>query len=65
MTGADESCIKEGISVVRKEYSVLKEDMKLHECGWSHYFIIHGDALTILCCQLSVWFSPLGGHLCF
>jgi hypothetical protein len=22
--------------VVRKEYSVLKEDMKLHECGWSN-----------------------------
>jgi hypothetical protein len=35
MTSADGSCIKEGISVVRKEYSVLKEDMKLHECGWS------------------------------
>jgi hypothetical protein len=32
---ADGSCIKEGISMVGKEYSVLKEDMKLDECGWS------------------------------
>jgi hypothetical protein len=31
----DGSCIKEGISMVGKEYSVLKEDMKLDECGWS------------------------------
>jgi hypothetical protein len=28
--------------VVRKEYSVLKEDMKLHECGWSKPLALEG-----------------------
>jgi hypothetical protein len=36
MTSADGSCIKERISVVGKEYSVLKENMKLDERGWSY-----------------------------
>jgi hypothetical protein len=30
-----ESSIKKRISMVGKEYAVLKEDMKLDECGWS------------------------------
>jgi hypothetical protein len=33
MTSADVSCIKEGILMVGKEYSVLKEDMEENECG--------------------------------
>jgi hypothetical protein len=28
--------MKERISMVGKEYAVLKEDMKLDECGWSN-----------------------------
>jgi hypothetical protein len=32
---AGEVDMKERISMVRKEYAVLKEDMKLDECGWS------------------------------
>jgi hypothetical protein len=32
---AEESSIKERISMVGKEYSVLKEDIRLDECGWS------------------------------
>jgi hypothetical protein len=32
---AEESSIKERIKMMRKEYSVLKENMKLDECGWS------------------------------
>jgi hypothetical protein len=33
--GAEESSIKKIISIVGREYSVLKEDTKLDECGWS------------------------------
>jgi hypothetical protein len=33
MTSADVSCIKEGILIVGKEYSILKEDMEENECG--------------------------------
>jgi hypothetical protein len=32
---AGEVDMKERISMVGKEYAVLKEDMKLDECGWS------------------------------
>jgi hypothetical protein len=31
-----ESCIKEGISMTRMAYSILKEEMKDDECGWSY-----------------------------
>jgi hypothetical protein len=33
--GAEESSIKKIISIVGREYSILKEDTKLDECGWS------------------------------
>jgi hypothetical protein len=33
--GAEESSIKKRIWIVGKEYSVLKEDIKVDECGWS------------------------------
>jgi hypothetical protein len=32
---AEESSRKGRIQMVRNEYSVLKENMKLDECGWS------------------------------
>jgi hypothetical protein len=32
---AEESSIKERIKMMRKEYSVLNENMKLDECGLS------------------------------
>jgi hypothetical protein len=38
MTSAGESFIKERISLTRQEYTVLKENMKEHECGWSKSF---------------------------
>jgi hypothetical protein len=33
--GAEESSIKKRIWIVGKEYSVLKENIKVHDCGWS------------------------------
>jgi hypothetical protein len=33
MMSADVSCIKEGILIVGKEYSVSKEDTEEKECG--------------------------------
>jgi hypothetical protein len=33
--GAEESSIKKIIWITGREYAVLKEDMKLDECGWS------------------------------
>jgi hypothetical protein len=33
--GAEESSIKKRIWIAGREYAVLKEDMKLDECGWS------------------------------
>jgi hypothetical protein len=33
--GAEESSIKKRISIVGREYSVLRGDTKLDECGWS------------------------------
>jgi hypothetical protein len=34
--GAEESSIKKRIWIVGTEYSVLKEDIKVDECGWSY-----------------------------
>jgi hypothetical protein len=35
MMSVGESYMKESILLTGQEYSVLKEDMKLDECGWS------------------------------
>jgi hypothetical protein len=34
--GAEESSINERISIVGREYSVLRKDIKFHQCGWSN-----------------------------
>jgi hypothetical protein len=36
MTSVGEVDIKERISLTRQEYSILKENMKYDECGWSN-----------------------------
>jgi hypothetical protein len=40
MMNAGEVNIKEGIWMIRMEYSVLEEKMKGYECGWSKYLNI-------------------------
>jgi hypothetical protein len=35
MTSVEEKNIKEKISLTRREYSFLKEEIKDDECGWS------------------------------
>jgi hypothetical protein len=35
MTNAGDVNIKVGISLTKKEYSILKEGIKDNECGWS------------------------------
>jgi hypothetical protein len=40
---AGESCINEGISMMKMAYSILKEEMKENKCGW---FELNLQALT-------------------
>jgi hypothetical protein len=62
--------LKEGIWMVRTEYSVLKEKMKENECGWSKARIcatVHAHALTnqnnTVECSFSVTNKPLVASL--
>jgi hypothetical protein len=39
MMGAGEVNIEERILMTMQEYSILKEVLEYHECGWSKLFI--------------------------
>jgi hypothetical protein len=43
-----ESYMKESILLTGQEYSVLKEDMKLDECGWSYTVCTISTPLSFL-----------------
>jgi hypothetical protein len=76
MTSAGGSCIKEGILLTVQEYTVLKEDIKDDECGWSeallysaNFFYALEGAMPGPCCVLRTRFpdstsAPAGSVVC-